>query len=71
MCADSFPWHVDLSTDFLTGFARCKQTVQELLASPPLPQIVRLVDDVSDTVIGTPGFAFETAAKPDFSFCVN
>ncbi|KAK9839021.1 hypothetical protein WJX74_007941 [Apatococcus lobatus] len=29
---------------------RCKQTIQELLASPPSPQIIRLVDDVSDTV---------------------
>ncbi|KAK9868504.1 hypothetical protein WJX84_007289 [Apatococcus fuscideae] len=29
---------------------RCKQTIQELLASPVSPQTIRLVDDVSDTV---------------------
>ena len=30
--------------------SRCKQTIQELLASPVSPQTIRLVDDVSDTV---------------------
>lgn len=42
---------------------RCKQTVRELLASPPSPQIIRLVDDVSDTVIVSCGLFWLVGAR--------